>query len=316
MAWLALMTSIWGLAAPAAAADPPDLIRVVTDATIKQGFDKMFKVELMGYVEGGTFEVSGDGLALITPHGGIKPSSDPNQWRIKLAATTDATPGLRDLTYIGPDGQTDTLVNAIEVLLVEVIADTGISGHVFSDGDGNGLEDAGDTGLAGVAVEVVASDGEITTASTDAAGNYIVTGLAPGVTKVTYSTPLGATLTAGSELQTLTVVNEVLTSAATVGYSGPAGGGSVDILGLSSTTTDIAQGNRGFYIVNVTGADIGAAWSFSGTGLIVTKVVDGPDQVRLAVVAAPDADLGPHDLTVVNLDGATDTLLDALTVVP
>lgn len=313
MVWLVVL-AIWGLAVtPVSAAEPPDLIRVVNDSTIKQGFEKMFKVELVGYVAGGTFMVSGDGVALITPHGGIKPAAEPNHWRIKFAAAADATPGLRDLTYLGPDGQTDTLVDAIEVFSVAVIPDTGVAGHVFSDADGNGIKDGTDSGLPGVMIQVIAGDGAVSTASTDAGGNYTVTDLVPGQATVTYSTPSGATLTTANEGQTLTIVDQAVTSASAVGYQG-AVGGTVDISSISSST--IEQGNRGFYIVFVTGADLGATWSFSGSGLSIIKVVHSTDRVRIAVVASADADLGPHDLTVVNLGGASDTLVGALTVTP
>lgn len=56
-----------------------------------------------------------------------------------------------------------------------------IGDMVWNDADGNGIQDAGEAGLAGVTVRLEDSDGNIVaTTTTDANGNYLFTGLKAG----------------------------------------------------------------------------------------------------------------------------------------
>lgn len=303
--------------APVAAADPPDLTKVVTqNSTIRQGFEKRLTVEVFGFEAGGTFLVSGSGVELILPNGGIKPTTNPDQYRLKFAATEGAALGLRDLTVINPDGQSDTLADAIEVIPSGVVPATGVSGHVFSDLNGDGIKDATDVGLSGVAVSVVDSAGTTLQGATDTSGNYTLTGLAPGDSTVTYTTPTDYTITTLNDVQIVTVVDMTVTAAVDVGYEPPeGGGGTVDILGFSNPNANISQGEVRSYLVNVTGADAAATWTISGGGVTVSRAVLRGDTVRMTVVATADAALGLRDLTVVNPDGSTDTLQASLEVV-
>jgi hypothetical protein len=67
-----------------------------------------------------------------------------------------------------------------------------IGDFVFNDTNGNGLQDAGETGLAGVTVTLTYPNGSTVTTVTDAAGKYNFPNLAPGTTySVAFSTPAG-----------------------------------------------------------------------------------------------------------------------------
>jgi hypothetical protein len=65
--------------------------------------------------------------------------------------------------------------------------------YVFEDNNFNGIQDAGDTGIAGVTVHLLDQDGNATgqTDVTDANGRYDFTGLAPGQYSVRFETPAG-----------------------------------------------------------------------------------------------------------------------------
>lgn len=311
---VALLT--FGVMAPAVAADPPDLIAVLSNNTIKQGFQKNFLIQITGFQDGGTFTMSGEGVELIVPHGGIKPAAGDDQLRLKFEAAADAPVGLRDLTVINPDGQTDTLVGVIEVIPSGEVPVTGVSGHVFADANGDGIKDAGEGGLASVSVSVTDAAGLVVTTSTDSNGDYTVTGISGGDSTVTYTTPADHVLTTGNDVQIVTVVVETTVSAVDVGYEPPVvEPGTVDIIGFGNANANISQGETRSYRVNVTGADAAAVWSVSGEGVTVSRAVLRGDAVSLTLTAAADAALGLRDLTVVNPDGSTDTLVGGLEVV-
>src|SRR5262249_18626450 len=60
------------------------------------------------------------------------------------------------------------------------------SGQVFQDFNGNGTQDAGDTGLPGWVVNLLnaATNSTVASTTTDAGGNYSFTGVAPGTYRV------------------------------------------------------------------------------------------------------------------------------------
>jgi SdrD B-like domain/PKD domain len=68
-----------------------------------------------------------------------------------------------------------------------------IGDFVFNDANGNGIQDAGELGIAGVTVSLLNPNGTTTTTTTDANGNYSFPNLAPGSYNVTFTTPSGLT---------------------------------------------------------------------------------------------------------------------------
>ncbi|WP_299159971.1 SdrD B-like domain-containing protein, partial [Accumulibacter sp.] len=80
-----------------------------------------------------------------------------------------------------------------------------IGDRVWSDLDGDGQQDAGEPGVAGVTVELYACDANgqptgsaLASATTDGSGNYSFTGLKPGDYAVKFITPTGYTLTSAN----------------------------------------------------------------------------------------------------------------------
>jgi hypothetical protein len=68
-----------------------------------------------------------------------------------------------------------------------------LSGTVFADVNGNGVQDAGEVGLAGVTVQVDAGGAGAVVTTTDPAGNFSVAGLADGAHTINVLPPLGTT---------------------------------------------------------------------------------------------------------------------------
>ena len=69
--------------------------------------------------------------------------------------------------------------------------------RVWLDSNGNGIQDAGEAGIAGVTVSLCNAAGAVVaTQTTDAAGNYLFTNLTPGSYSVLFAAPAGYFLTA------------------------------------------------------------------------------------------------------------------------
>jgi protocatechuate 3,4-dioxygenase beta subunit len=72
----------------------------------------------------------------------------------------------------------------------------GLGDHVWLDQNGNGLQDAGEPGVANIAVKLLDSSGkEVATQATDATGFYNFTGVLPGDYTVQFLLPDGAQFT-------------------------------------------------------------------------------------------------------------------------
>jgi len=110
------------------------------------------------------------------------------------------------LTVSGGDGH--YLSGDFNLMLSEA-TDCGVgtvSGHVFSDVNGDGIQQAGETDLAGVDLLITAADGSTQTVTTDSNGNWTAT-VVPGSTTVDI---VDATLPAGVEQTSGTDVNTVI----------------------------------------------------------------------------------------------------------
>jgi uncharacterized repeat protein (TIGR01451 family) len=64
-----------------------------------------------------------------------------------------------------------------------------IAGAVYVDANGDGVRNPSEAPLAGVAITLTSSAGFTTTVTTDASGNYIFTGLLPGIYTITETQP-------------------------------------------------------------------------------------------------------------------------------
>ncbi|HPL75024.1 MAG TPA: SdrD B-like domain-containing protein, partial [Candidatus Sumerlaeota bacterium] len=95
-----------------------------------------------------------------------------------------------------------------------------ISGHIFNDINGNGVQDAGEPDLSGVDVVITDSLGGTQTVTTDVNGNYTATVPAGSTTANIDETtvPAGSVLTAGSDPQTVIVPGGSNAATDPVGY--------------------------------------------------------------------------------------------------
>ena len=93
-----------------------------------------------------------------------------------------------------------------------------VTGHVFHDPNGNGVQEAGETPFAGVAVQVTDSTGVVTTVTTDLNGDYIAN-VAPGPATLNVTDPAGVSLTTANDPQTVNVLLQVPpTASSPVGF--------------------------------------------------------------------------------------------------
>ncbi len=258
-------------------------------------------IDSMGNTHGVATDANGDFTVLSIPTGDANLSYTP-------------PPGYALTT--GNDAQTVTIVADTTVVAADVgyeSVPTGtIAGRVFTDVDGNGVEDGGDTGWAGADVSIEDADGTTHDLMTDSNGDYSIAGLPLGNATVTYATPSGATLTTGNDVQTITVADGVTADADPVGYEPPAGV-APDIQSIQGSST-IDPGASKYMKVSVTNYQDGGTFTVSGAGVTADVVRFGGDLVRILVTADAGAEAGLRDLTVTNPDGLSDTLADAITV--
>ena len=150
------------------------------------------------------------------------------------------------LTTVGSDPETVTVAAGMDTASTDDgfsnPATTGtVSGVVFNDPNGNGIQEAGELGLSGVSVEVTDANGVLQTVTTDANGNWMAT-VPAGSTSVDVddaTLPLGSVLsTVGSDPETITAVAGVDTPSTDDGYTEPLTSGTV-----SGTVYDDQNGN-------------------------------------------------------------------------
>lgn len=123
-----------------------------------------------------------DPLTVITPGSPVQ----------EIRYLTDAFDGTSDFTW----GRTicDTFFDTATVT-VDVVAAT-LGNYVWNDVDGDGMQDVGEFGLAGITVELLDSNGMvIATTVTDGLGFYEFTSLVSGDYQVRVVPPAGASIT-------------------------------------------------------------------------------------------------------------------------
>lgn len=93
-----------------------------------------------------------------------------------------------------------------------------VTGHVFTDTDGDGGQGGGEPDAAGVTVTVADAFGGVHTAVTDGTGDYTLTGVPQGSAGVDIADPFGSVRTAGTDPQTITVTAGLVASPVAVGF--------------------------------------------------------------------------------------------------
>jgi len=130
---------------------------------------------------------------------------NPGTYRIRVApnaglAVVPSSPGLQQDVTINSLTQTAENVDFLEVPQATV------SGTVFNDANHNGIQDAGEHGLAGRTVWVDTNgngvlDPDDVSAVTDASGNYTVLNVPPGTYNVHMINPAGSSSTSPASAQ-------------------------------------------------------------------------------------------------------------------
>ncbi|WP_036227629.1 beta strand repeat-containing protein, partial [Mesoflavibacter zeaxanthinifaciens] len=174
------------------------------------------------------------------------------------------------LTTTGSDPETVTVVDGTNATTDDGYAPAlgDLSGTVFEDTNGNGVQDAGEAGIAGVDVVVTDVDGNPTTVTTDANGDWTATDIPVGdatvdVDETTLPADITDTLTTtGSDPETVTVVEGTNTTTDD-GYA-PALGD------LSGTVFEDTNGN---------GVQDAGEAGIAGVDVVVTDVDGNPTTV-------------------------------------
>lgn len=144
-----------------------------------------------------------------------------------------------------------------------------VSGLVFSDTNGNGVQDSGESGIANVEVEILNSIGVSTTVTTDLSGVWTAS-VPPGSTRITVNEagpgiPTGSQRTSGTNPTTVTAVAGMTTAGGDDGYFTP---GSIrGYVGVDTQNDGIADGPLAGVIITL----------FTESGTEVASMQTGAD---------------------------------------
>ena len=145
-------------------------------------------------------------------------------------------------------GQPNTDSNLVQI---PIVGNATVTGHVFLDSNGDGVQNPGEPDLPNVTVTITDSTAVVQTVVTDALGNYSVvvpagnTSLNPDQTDP--DIPSGSTLSTGNDPQTvLAVANNTIASGA-VGYAPPP----ISIAKTSNAGGTVVPGQTVTYTVTV-----------------------------------------------------------------
>ncbi len=300
-------------AAPATAEPgvPPDIVAIIgADTDIDPGETRSLIAEVVGFDEGGTFSFSGSDVT-VTDY-----RAKNGRYRLTVTADAGAAAGPRDLIATNPDGLTGTYVGALTVTGDIPPPDSGdLTGHVFEDLDGNGIEDGADTGLVGVAVSVVDSAGVTHNISTDSSGDFSLLSLPVGDATATYSTPAGMALTTGNSVQVVTIVVDTAVAAADVGYQDTPNGDLTGYVFLDLNANGVPDGAEGgisgvaVSVTDAAGSSFNASTDATGN-YTVTGLAVGDSTVTYTAPVDHVLTTGNDVQTVAISDGATANAAD------
>ncbi len=251
---------------------PPDITAIIdADTDIDPGETRSLLVEVVGLDEGATFSFSGDGVSVTTYRG------KNGRYRLTVTAQSDASAGPRDLMATNPDLLAGTYAAALTVTGDLPPPETGdLTGYVFEDLDGNGIEDGLDSGLAGVSVSVVDSVGATHNVTTDGGGSYSVLDLPVGSANVTHSAPSGTALTTANAVQTVTIAVDTSVSTGDVGYQPVATGDITGFVFRDFNGNGIVDGpDNGLQNVDISVIDFGGATYNTTTDAVGNYTVVG-----------------------------------------
>jgi len=130
-----------------------------------------------------TADPSGDGYDYDwTPDAGINPEAGTDPWVFSFIAPAAATSKDYKITlYLGPPGAPEACKDTC-LITITVLPRASLGNYVWEDLNYNGIQDAGEPGVAGVTVNLLKADGTSTglSTTTNTNGEYSFTGLIPG----------------------------------------------------------------------------------------------------------------------------------------
>ena len=197
-----------------------------------------------------------------------------------------------------------------------------ISGTKFADANGNGTRDAGEGGQAGVTIRLTSASGAVTTATSDASGNFSFTGLDAGTYVISEVVPSGFVQTAPPAPGTFTLnltTGQVVTGllfgnrAITAGDNGSISGEKFLDLNENGVVDGIDRPLEGIVIrltdasgvVRETISDLNGTFSFTnlapGTYVLSEVLPPGFFQTFPGTPSAP----GTHTITLAPGENAT-----------
>ncbi|MDM8517097.1 SdrD B-like domain-containing protein, partial [Desulfobacterales bacterium HSG16] len=263
---------------------------------------------------------------------------------------TEVLEGNYTVREIDPSGFTSTTANSASVTVEgngAGIANFGdqqtgtISGVVFNDINGNGVQDAGEDGIGGVTVELVDENGDVKTVITAGNGSYVFTGVSEGSYTVREIDPSGFTSTT-SNSTSVTVTGD---GAATASFGdqttgtisgivfndengngvqdeGESGIGGVTVElddGAGTVTTVITAGNGSYIFIDVTEGDYtireidpGDFISTTSNGFPVTVADGGAATANFGDQEEKEPDMCKSSKAVVDINGGAIKPGDAL----
>ncbi len=203
-----------------------------------------------------------------------------------IDSDADPTTGLSQILSLAA-GENNPTVDAGLVQLPPPVASLG--DRVFLDANANGLQDAGESGVAGATVALLAAGSVIATTATDANGNYLFSGLTPGDYQVQFFAPTGFGFTAAnagsddsidSDADPTTGLSQILSLAA--GENNPTVDAGLRAIGQTITGTrkkDTLTGTPGDDVITglknrdlLTGGE-------GADRFVYTSIVDGGDTI-------------------------------------
>ncbi|MBV7335688.1 carboxypeptidase regulatory-like domain-containing protein [Chloroflexi bacterium TSY] len=156
---------------------------------------------------------------------------------------TNVTPGPYTVRETDPLGFTSTSSNQIPILIATNGASTAnfgdqligtVSGVVFNDSNGNGVEDRNEGGFGSVSIRLVNANGnEVATSSTACDGSYLFSSVSPGAYTVHATDPTGYHSTTNN-----TVPISVLPNSAAIANFGDQQRGSISGVVFNDTDED------------------------------------------------------------------------------
>jgi len=199
-----------------------------------------------------------------------------------------------------------------------------IGDFIWADADGDGIQDPGEIGIAGVTVALKDSSGNtVATTTTGPDGRYLFTNVPPGSYTVEVTPPAGYTVTSGPESEGANTSRLITVRAGDVvtnvdfGYDNPALWSISDRLwydadrdglfdagesGIGGVTVNLLDEDGNIVATVVTSPD--GTFTFSGVpnGDYTIQIADNSGQLNDYQYTTPDADAGYRDVTVAGAD--------------